>query len=267
MARAYSVAVLSMKSTIKALLPQPVLDARRAWIRRRQRQGEKRAFRMTRGRVVAGPFEGLRMVPDAGGIPLAPKLFGTYEQEIHPFLEDSIAAEVDLVVNIGGGEGYYAAGMLMRLPQARAVAFESDSNRRRLIAELVDRNDIEDRVEIVGHCDSSSLRAALDASLHALILCDIEGGERELIDPELVPELRRCDAIVELHDFLVPGIGETLRERFRCHRIDSVSTRPRTVADVPSSPRWRPEQVVPLLSERRPCEMQWMRLRCNPAGS
>ena len=45
------------------------------------------------------------MVPDAGGIPLAPKLFGTYEQEIHPFLEDSIAAEVDLVVNIGAGEG------------------------------------------------------------------------------------------------------------------------------------------------------------------
>jgi len=256
-----------MKSTIKALLPQPVLDARLAWIRRRQRQGEKRAFRMTGGRIVAGPFEGLRMVPDAGGIPLAPKLFGTYEQEIYPFLEDSIAAKVDLVVNIGAGEGYYVAGMLMRLPQARAVAFESDGNRRRLIAELVDLNDIEDRVEIAGHCDASSLRAALDASLHTLILCDIEGGERELIDPELVPGLRRCDAIVELHDFLVPGIEETLRERFvATHRIDSVSTRPRTVADVPSSPRWRPEQVVPLLSERRPCEMQWMRLSRNPAG-
>ena len=256
-----------MKSAIKALLPQPVLDARLAWIRRRLRQGEKRAFRMTGGRVVAGPFEGLEMVSDAGGIPLAPKLFGTYEQEIHPFLEDSIAAGVDLVVNIGAGEGYYVAGMLMRLPRARAVAFESDANRRRLIDELIGLNGIEDRVEIAGHCDAASLQAALDPSRHALILCDIEGGELELIDPALVPGLRRCDAIVELHDFLVPGIETTLRKRFAgTHRVDSVSTRPRTVADVPSSPRWRPEQVVPLLSERRPCAMQWLRLRRKPAG-
>ena len=251
-----------MKSVIKALLPQPLLDARLAWIRRRQRQGEKHAFRMTDGRIVAGPFEGLRMVPEAGGIPLAPKLFGTYEKEIHPFLEESIAANVDLVVNIGAGEGYYAAGMLMRLPQARAVAFESDGDRRRLIAELVAINGIEDRVEIAGRCDASSLQAAIHGGCHTLILCDIEGGERELIDPELVPGLRGSDAIVELHDFVVPGIGEALRERFAAsHRMDSVSSQARTAADVPNSARWRPEQVLPLLSERRPCTMQWLRLR------
>ena len=150
---------------------------------------------------------------------------------------------------------------------ARAVAFESDAERRRLIEELIGLNGIEDRVEIGGHCDAASLQAALDASRYALILCDIEGGELELIDPALVPGLRRCDAIVELHDFLVPGIEETLRERFvATHRIDSVSTRPRTTADVPSSRRWRPEQVVALLSERRPCDMQWLRLRRDPAA-
>ncbi len=215
-----------MKSAIKALLPRPILDARLAWIRRRQRTGEKRAFRMTDGRVVAGPFEGLKMVSDAGGIPLAPKLFGTYEKEIHPFLEASIVADVDLVVNIGAGEGYYAAGMLMRLPRARAVAFESDENRRRLIAELAGLNGIEDRVEIRGHCDAPSLQAALDTGRRALILRDIEGGERELIDPELVPGLRSTDAIVELHDF-----------------------------------------VVPLLSERRPCAMEWLWLSHVSADS
>lgn len=250
-----------MRSTIKALLPQPILDARLAWIRRRQRQGEKRAFRTTGGRIVAGPFEGLRFVADAGGIPLAPKLFGTYEKELHPFLEAAIASRVDLLINIGAGEGYYVAGMLMRLPEARAVAFESDSARRPLIRELMALNGLEERVEIAGECDAGALQDALEPGRRALILCDIEGGENELMDPASVPGLRHADAVIEVHDFLVSGTGDRLRRRFgETHEIDSVWSAPRTVEDVPAG-RWRPEKIVPLLSERRPCAMEWLCMR------
>ncbi|MGD8327839.1 MAG: hypothetical protein PVJ49_00305 [Acidobacteriota bacterium] len=253
---------MTARSALKRLLPQPILDLRLSWIRWQQRRGERRAFHMTGGKIVAGPFRGLKFVADAGGIPLAPKLFGTYEKEIQPFLQDAIADGVDVVVNIGAGEGYYVACMLMHLPDARAVAFETDPARQRLIGELMQLNGMADRVEILGECDAAALRAALETAHHPLVLCDIEGGENEVIDPELVPVLRDADMIVEVHDFIVPGTGDRLRERFAdTHEIDSVTSRPRTVDDAPESPRWRSQQVVEMLWERRPCEMEWLRLR------
>ena len=36
-------------------------------------------YRKTGGRIIAGPFTGLRFVYDSDGIPLGPKLLGTYE--------------------------------------------------------------------------------------------------------------------------------------------------------------------------------------------
>ena len=45
-------------------------------------------------------------------------------------------------------------------------------------------------------------------------MCDIEGAERELLDPEQYPALRRMDVIVELHDCLVPGLSQLIPERF-----------------------------------------------------
>jgi len=255
---------VSAKALLKRLLPQPILNLRLSWIRWQQRRGEQRAFRMTGGRIVAGPFRGLKFVADAGGIPLAPKLFGTYEKEIQPFLEDAIADGVDVVINIGAGEGYYVACMLMHLPTARAVAFETDPARQRLIGELMRLNGIADRVEILGECDAPALRAALETAHHPLVLCDIEGGENDVIDPERVPHLRAADMVVEVHDFIVPGTGDRMRERFEAtHEIDSVMSRARTLEDVPDSPRWRPEQVVELLWERRPCEMEWLRMRAR----
>lgn len=255
---------MTLGAVLKRLLPQPILDLRLSWIRRRLRRGEQRAFRMTGGKIVAGPFRGLKFIADSGGIPLAPKLFGTYEKEIQPFLEDAIADGVDLVINIGAGEGYYVAAMLMHLPEARAVAFETDPNRRRLIGELMQLNGMAERVEIRGECDAAALRGALETAHHALVLCDIEGGENEVIDPERVPGLRDADMVVEVHDFIVPGTGDRLRQRFgKTHRIDAVISQPRTADDVPDSPRWRAEQVIELLSERRPCEMEWMRMRAR----
>lgn len=251
-----------MRATIKTLLPKPVLDLRLAWIRCRQRQGEKRAYRLTGGQIVSGPFAGLRMVAETGGIPLAPALFGTYEMEIHPFLEQAITSGFDLVINIGAGQGYYSAGLLMRLPEARAVAFESDPERRRLIGEVSALNGLGDRTEVEGHCDAASLQSAIESGRRVLIICDIESGERDLLDPVEVPGLRDSDVIVELHDFLVPGTGELIRRRFSpTHEIESAFSRPRTADDAPASERWRADRVAPLLSERRPCKMEWLWLR------
>lgn len=95
-----------------------------------------------------------------------------------------------------------------------------------------------------------------------LIICGIESGERDLLDPVKVPGLRESGMIVELHDFLVPGTGELIRRRFApTHEIESAFSRLRTADDVPGSDRWQSDRVAPLLSERRPCKMEWLWLR------
>ena len=57
------------------------------------------------GVVRAGPFAGLRYpVAQAAGSSLAPKLLGTYELEIHDFVESAIKKRPTRIVNIGAGE-------------------------------------------------------------------------------------------------------------------------------------------------------------------
>ena len=47
------------------------------------------------------------------------------------------------------------------------------------------------------------------------MLCDIEGAERELLDPQVSPALKGMDVIVESHECLIPGITQLLIERFK----------------------------------------------------
>ena len=53
-----------------------------------------------------------------------------------------------------------------------------------------------------------------------LVLCDIEGAEQELLNPELAPALKVMDIIVESHECLIPGITQVLVDRFKeTHQI------------------------------------------------
>ena len=62
------------------------------------------------------------------------------------------------------------------------------------------------------------LRATAAASHRSggrvLVLCDIEGAQRELLDPQAAPALAGMDLIVESHECLQPGITQILVDRF-----------------------------------------------------
>jgi len=75
------------------------------------------------GRVLGGPFAGMAYVEDATEGALAPRLIGTYEDELHPYLAEALAADPEVILDIGCAEGYYAAG-LARLASFAALAPE-----------------------------------------------------------------------------------------------------------------------------------------------
>src|SRR5947207_8629242 len=78
-----------------------------------------------RGLIIqAGPFAGMRYVAPATGRTILPKLLGSYETELHSIVEQVIAADHRVVINIGCAEGYYAVGLALRLPNSRVYAFD-----------------------------------------------------------------------------------------------------------------------------------------------
>src|SRR5438132_1427624 len=78
-------------------------------------------WRYGKGRVIIGPFAGMRILDQN---PFLPYLLGTYELELHSVLERLLERNWDRIIDIGAAEGYYAIGLSMRCPDAQCIAFE-----------------------------------------------------------------------------------------------------------------------------------------------
>jgi len=141
-----------------------------------------------------------------------PKLIGCYESELHPHLERALSRGHGAIVNLGSAEGYYAVGLARRAVQTRVYAYDTDDSAQRACRKLADLNAVAERVDVGG--EFRPIDFARFTHQRTLVVCDIEGGEAELLDPEAAPALRDMDLIVELHETARPGVTELLRQRF-----------------------------------------------------
>jgi hypothetical protein len=163
--------------------------------------------------VMEGPLQGLDFLPQsAEGCHIA-KLLGCYEQPLQPFIESAIKSDYATVLNIGCAEGYYAVGMARRMPKTRVMAYDLNPKAQEVCGALAQKNGVEDRVSIAGLFEPEDFAAYADQ--HVLLMCDIEGAERDLLDPERSPALKGMDMIVESHECLTAGITQTLIDRFK----------------------------------------------------
>jgi hypothetical protein len=216
-------------------------------------------------RVQAGPFAGMlfpeEIIRADIESPILPKLVGCYELECQRFVEEICCRLYDQVINIGAGEGYYAVGLARRIPGARVIAFESHERSRELCAMLGRLNGVEARVEVRGFCDRESLNARLDrgSKTRTIIICDCEGAELDLLQPDLMPGLRLADLLVELHDFVQPDISRIVRARFAAtHRLEMVEATKRDPDDYPVLAALPASDREFLISEHRLHQMKWL---------
>ena len=68
--------------------------------------------------IRSGPFAGMRYVDTATEGALVPRLLGTYESELHPYLKRFAAEGCEDVIDVGCAEGYYAVGLARLMPGA-----------------------------------------------------------------------------------------------------------------------------------------------------
>jgi hypothetical protein len=162
--------------------------------------------------VMSGPLAGMDFLKEsAEGCHIA-KLLGCYEQPLQPHIEAAIQANYPQIINIGCAEGYYAVGMARRMHSTQVLAFDLNPKAQNVCAALATKNGVSDRVSVGALFKPEDF--AQYANQRVLVLCDIEGAERDLLNPAIAPALTGMDLIVESHECLIPGITKILIDRF-----------------------------------------------------
>jgi hypothetical protein len=184
-------------------------------------------------RVMAGPFMGMEFLPGTSEGCHIPRLLGCYEHELHDDIEALIAKPPARIINIGCADGYYAVGLAMRMPEVAVFAHDIAVAATEGCTRLAALNGVAARVTVGGRfaCEDFAAHAGTDA----LLLMDVEGAERELLDPTAAPALRGMRIIVEAHEVFAPGIMALLEARFApSHRIRHIGHR----LAAPALPAW-----------------------------
>jgi hypothetical protein len=211
---------------------------------------------------MSGPFAGMEYVLCAFKIDRIPMLLGCYEAELHPEIAALAKNDYRNIVDVGCAEGYYAVGFARLFPEARIHAFDIDPVARDLCAEMAKANQVNSRVTIMGACEVSSLQEITRE--RTLCFCDCEGYELDLLQPDLIPNMRYCDLIVELHDNLRPGISSTIVQRFsHTHSIKIVAARERESRDCPQIAWLSPKDGKLAIKEFRDGVQQWAIMLAN----
>jgi hypothetical protein len=212
-------------------------------------------------RVQAGPFSGMQYVDQSYWSAYIPKLLGIYERELSGYIEEALVLPFQTVVDIGAAEGYYAVGMAMRMKDAKVIAFEMEPAAQKLLEQLASLNHVNRRVAIEGECTTRNLAAALIDAGRTLVICDAEGGEAFLLDPIRIPQLAACHILVELHDHVLSGMSQEIRDRFsETHDIIHILETKRDRSDFPYRNLFTtlfPTYVDWAVSEIRRCKIAW----------
>jgi hypothetical protein len=219
-------------------------------------------------RVLDGPFAGMRYVEDSVGSAYIPKLLGIYESELYEEVETICRQRPTLIVDVGAAEGFYAVGMAVRNAQAKVIAFEMDLLGRAALRKMSALNGVTDRVEVRAKCEPEDLKLALGDHPNPVVICDVEGYEEKLLDLKSIPGLTHATILVELHDCIIPGITEKLRQRFGAtHQIKHILQQPRSRAQFPwqtLGTRLLPKSYLDwTVSEWRAVKMAWFFLEPN----
>jgi hypothetical protein len=208
------------------------------------------------GKVLAGPFSGLKYINQSYCSVLTAKLLGTYELELYPFIEQIICSPPTEIIIVGAAEGYFACGFAFRLPQTKVFAFEADPTATSLLLQLAKRNEISNVVTL-GEATESNFREILLRYPEAPIIMDVEGFESTLINHDTKEYLSNRRLIVELHHDaceLVPALFPNAAV---------VTQRLRKRSDLPSTPDFSSALfptglAVHLMNESRPVPQTWL---------
>jgi len=191
-------------------------------------------------------------------------LLGLYEQELLESL-CSVPRRYTTFVDVGAADGYYGVGVLVAGLFVRSHCFEMSVQGREVIRETAAANGVLDRVTVSGRAEHNFYEA-LDAAEfdRTVVLLDIEGGEFDLLDANMLGRFHRSIIFIELHEQLVPNgeqrLQRLLHDASTFFRVTTLRTGKRDLSGFPEVQAVDDNDRWLLCSEGRPYLMSWLRL-------
>lgn len=214
-------------------------------------------------KVLKSPFTGLHFpYLETQGSAALPRLIGSYESELHDTWSNILTKSYSSVIDIGFAEGYYLIGLASKLLDVKFVGFDISSDAHRLCSQLAAANSIpKERLFLLGECSLESLNDFLPSS--SLVICDCEGFETELFSLQSKALWQKSDIIVECHDFIKPGIQESITSLLSdTHKIHVIQTdtgeSKLPFLDSPKFTIFNREEKLRLVNEGRPSSQVWI---------
>ena len=221
------------------------------------------AAEMGIGMVLSGPFEGMRYGAVISQCSLHyPKLLGSYESELHPWIQQVRDCTYEVVVDVGAAEGYYAVGFARLMPATKVIAYELDPGAREQLSKLASLNGLSRQIEIREGCHPQELRKVSEK--RGLMIMDCEGYEEVLLSVEVITKLAGWDFLIETHDGYSRGVTQRLIRRFSAthdvmiqdtvHDLDKADRFPQErLAGLP-----REDQDLLMAEEREGANLRWL---------
>lgn len=213
-------------------------------------------------KILNGPFTGMLYLNEPVWGSITPRWIGCYERALWPILEEIVSRGYSRILDIGCAEGYYAAGLCHVLPQSEVFAFDKDPESQRQLDKLWKLNGSPGTLHINGLLDHAGLTRL--GTPGALLICDIEGGEMDLLTPGDCEALTKMDVLVEIHETgtaTVADNADALKERFSSsHSIETLYEL-RDSTSLKGVESLSPDALNKATSEGRPYKQVWLWMR------
>lgn len=90
----------------------------------------------------------MQYIDEASGSVLLPKILGTYESALIPWIVEAQNNGYETLIDVGCAEGYYAVGFAKTCSGIQVFAYDLNPMARELCQILADTNSVLDRIEI-----------------------------------------------------------------------------------------------------------------------
>ena len=165
-------------------------------------------------KVLNGAFKGLQYPSlDITESALVPKIVGSYEYQLQPWLHRIINTSYSDIIDIGSAEGYYAVGLAKRMPNTVVHCYDINEKDIEFSKQMAKVNNVSNLTWNAFCNENTLLNFAYRGK--TLIICDCEGYELELFTKTVADKCKRVDFLIELHDVINPVISSQILSIFQ----------------------------------------------------
>ena len=174
--------------------------------------------------VMNGPFSGMKY-PSlfSHSSSIFPKIIGSYENELEPTFNNLFEKSFNAIFNIGSAEGYFAIGLAIKFPNSTVYAFEQNQKSLENCIKMGELNNVKNVIYNNKFEIFDLNKYQFD---NCLVVCDIEGAEKEIFTSSSINNFINSWLIIEVHDFIYHNLSNIISENFQnTHKINIIKSR------------------------------------------